>query len=522
MSLLNNSIGWANFQISGGPMRAAWVATAVAVFVPLLIFGTTQIEPDSTKKALEFWYMLLGILNGGILTLGLPGRVHGAMRRDRTSKLIESHRLMPTPAAHAIVGYLIGPNLLLMACAATIFVIGIVLGQVAGQDPRGWVAMHVAFAVVATTLSCLVAFSSQWLPRLNPALLLLVLGPLLSIGSFTIVPALRVMFGPFFARLPQIQAGDVDPRVIVGGLAQLMFAAILFIGACRRYRRDDVPALGFGWGFALLALWVAVTIYGILVKGDLDPFSIGTRGETSAFVVSVTLSMLLAIGPVASAAQTQLAWQERRRVDAHFDVRRPIRGAVATTLVLALLATLLLAAPKSIEATRKPTQAEISAAEKREAAAVAARPAGVPRPYVPPFTEVRTDHPTGGAELATVAGIIATFVVTVGVLAWAAGRVRVAVPAVLTFWIAVTWALPPIVDGARVLLLDQQDAEFPGPVGAASPPFGIGAVFSGDLRSAVAGLIAQAAMIPLMVGAWLVFRKTSGRTAPPPTAVANG
>src|SRR5690349_15562395 len=138
MSLLNNSIGWANFQISGGPMRAAWVATAVALFVPLLIFGTTQIEPEQSKKALEFWYVLLGILNGGILTLGLPGRVHGAMRRDRTTKLIESHRLMPTPAAHAVAGYLIGPNLLLLACAAVIFAIGLFVGQMAGQDLRGW------------------------------------------------------------------------------------------------------------------------------------------------------------------------------------------------------------------------------------------------------------------------------------------------------------------------------------------------------------------------------------------------
>ena len=107
-------------------------------------------------------------------------------------------------------------------------------------------------------------------------------------------------------------------------------------------------------------------------------------------------------------------------------------------------------------------------------------------------------------------------------MAWAAGRVRVPVPAVLAFWFVVTWVLPPIVDGARVLLVGAEETTFPGAVGAASPPFGVGAIFSGDLRSGLAGLIAQAAMVPLLVGAWLVFRRANARPASMPTAVANG
>lgn len=492
MSMLNSAIGWANFQITGGAKRAIWCMAGVAVLVPLLIFGSTQIEPEGGNGALRFWFGLLGVTQGAILGLFLPGRVHAAIKRDRASKLIESHRLMPMPASHAIAGYILGPNLLLLGCSLVVFALGLFLAAEAGQSVEMWVGMNVGMGVLALTTCCLVAFLSNWLTRLNPAILLVLIGPLVGIGSLTVVPALRVMSGSLLLGIPGVGAGTaLTPELLVSFGSLLAFALILFVGACRRYRRDDVPALGFAWGFALLALWVGLTLFGILGPEPGRQW-ISSRDRTLSFVVSTAASMLLAIGPIASASLASLNWGERKRTDPHFADRRPMPVAIASVIVFALLSLLLIASPRFFQS-------------------------------IWPDRPMLTGDVRGWLEPALVLATLAAFVATVGLIAWAAGRLRVSAMGLLGTWIVVTWVLPPLADGARVIFsLDQRSVDFPTAIGAVSPPFGLGAIYFARWDAAVFGLVAQVALVPALVAAWfLLLRGRSRRVAGASASMVN-
>ena len=493
MFAANNAIGWVNFQMSGGVRRTAWVVAGVAIVLPLLMFGTSQIDETAVQRSMRSWYAILSFIQGALLLFAVPSRVHGAIKRDRqTTKILELHRLMPVRPSHAIVGYIVGPNLLIGGIVAVVFAIGLFVATLALQDWRGWIAMHVAAGAMSLSLCCLSAFLSQWMPRLVPAFVNGIVGVIGTV-AFAVLPGVRVMFAPFVANLPQLARGEIEVQQLVAGASQLGFAAILFVGAARRYRRDDVPILGFGWGLALLALWVGVTLI-----GTLDPrrfsadFYAEDRVTTIAYVVSTSLAMLLAIGPIASAATARLRWRERTRIDPYFDERAPTSLAPATILTLVVVAALLLAAPDRLE--------------------------------VPNWVRnVTTAFRPTWRHLLLDVGVIAAFGMTVAMLAHAAGRLRLPVTATIAAWTLLTWVIPPLVDGVAASLT-AHNQRFPRPLGAASPPFALQAIWTGDLNAATVGLIAQAAAIPLLFVAWrLIPRRGRRADATPgvPAAIAN-
>ena len=479
MSLvLNNSVGWACLQISGGWTRIAWICGVIAVAVPLLMFGSLQLEEGRSATTLAGWYTILGIVQGGLLGIGVPSRVHAAIKRDRVSKLIESHRLMPTPSGHAIAGYIVGSNILLLSCIATLFVIGLFIAVPANQDWRGWIALHAAAAGISATICCLVAFSTQWLPKFNPALFALIFGPTLGAVSATFLPPLRVLLGPYVGPgFVDLQRGEINGGHVVSVAAQILLSAIFFIGACRRYRRDDVPALGFGWGFALLSLWIALTLIGVLAA---DPLAVGPfRGDEPAgiaYVVAVSLSMLLAIGPIASSAGATLRWTERKAADPHFIERRPTRLTLATLLVALVLLSLLLAAPREVGS----------------------------------LVDSRSRADLEKIHLVLTGVSIVLFVVTIAGLARAAARLRVPAAWLLIGWLLLVWVVPPLLDGLLTLVRGDYET-YPHAFSAVSTPFCLGLLWSNQVGAAQLGLIAQAALLVGMVILWWTLKQSNMR-----------
>jgi len=99
-------IGWAQFRLLGGwknlltTALAAGLIGAAAMFA--LVKGVRQPAP------LTFGYFINLFLGLQVLVLLIFGatRASGAVRGDMTSRMIESHRLMPAPPAGALLGYL--------------------------------------------------------------------------------------------------------------------------------------------------------------------------------------------------------------------------------------------------------------------------------------------------------------------------------------------------------------------------------------------------------------------------------
>lgn len=480
--LTNNSIAWANLQISGGWTRIAWVAGLIAVGLPLLLFGSTRISlsPEST---LAGWFTVMGVAQAVCFGIVIPSRVHGAIKRDRVSKLIESHRLMPESSAAAVAGYILGPNLLLLSCMGVVFVIGAFIANAAKQDLVGWVGVHAAAAGLSAMLCCLVAFSSQWLPKFNPAIFGLVFAPMAAnLGSF--IPALRVMFAPYTWQLTSLLRGEIRLTHIVAFASQILFAAILFIGATRRYRRDDVAPLGFGWGYVMLAMWVILTCIGTTSE---RVWALGFNSDQvvgMSYVIGVSLAMLLAVGPIASAATAMSRWRQRRAIDAYDIQPRPISLPAASTLVLALLLCLLLAAPLGV---------------------------GVLTGFqsTPAF---RTP-----VHLAMTGAQVAVFVLSVALLSHAAGRMKLPAAWLIVPWLVLIWGVLPLTD-LLIALMTGQIETFPRGLSSASAPFCLGLIWKDALPQALIGLVTQAALVPLQILFWVAIKRFNAKNPALPTA----
>ncbi len=481
--LTNNSIGWANVQITGGWSRIAWVCGAIAIGLPLLLFGSMRIseQPDAT---LAWWYHALSIVQGILFGIVIPTRVHGAIKRDRMNKLIESHRLMPESSAAAVAGYIFGPNLLLLAAMACVFVIGLFIASAANQDWRGWIALHAAGGGISFMMCCLVAFTTQWLPRFNPALFGFAFGPM-AIGAGTIVPALRVMFSPYSSGFAALQMGEIKAIHIIAFASQFTLAVILFVGACRRYRRDDVPPLGFAWGFALLTLWVVLSCVGSLgervwIIGPLNSDQV----IGISYIIGVSTSMLLAVGPISSAAGAVARWRERRKIDAYFIDNHPLPLPLASLMVFVLLLSLLAAAPLTVGA--------LSGWSTH----------GTPRQLI---------------HFLLTALVIAVFVLSVALLAFAAGRMKIPTAYLFIPWLIVFWTLLPIIDASTAAMQGEIDA-FPRLLSSASAPFCLGLIWKDEMSSALVGVVAQAAVIPLQIIFWNTIKRFNDRKRIPAAA----
>jgi hypothetical protein len=483
--LINNAIAWANLQISGGWSRVVWVTALIAIGLPLMLFGSMRISerPDAT---LTWWYHALALLQGILFGIVIPSRVHGAIKRDRLTKLIESHRLMPEGAASSILGYILGPNLLLLSAMGCVFVVGAFIAGAAGQDLRGWLALHSAAVGLSLMMCCLVTFTTQWLPKFNPALLGLIFGPM-AIGVGSIVPALRVMFSPYTSGLAALQMGEIKVMHVVAFASQLTLAAILFVGACRRYRRDDMPPLGMWWGLALLTLWVALTCIGAMGERVwiVGPFN-SDQVTGLSFVIGVASSLLLAIGPVSSAATAIARWRDRRAIDAYFIDREPLPLIAATMLVLALLLTLLLAAPLTV---------------------------GTLAGFGINSTARQSTH------LWLTGIVIVVFVLNISLLAFAAGRMRIPPAYLFVPWLILLWAALPILDGVTAAM--QGDLEsFPRSLSSASTPFTLGMIWNNDIPKAIVGVVAQVALIPLQLALWAGIKRFNGPSSRIEAAIA--
>src|SRR3954471_3533637 len=116
------------------------VATTIGytLLMSAIILATVRYNPLATSRILSAWTLgLLGLQTGILLLFGCM-TVGAAVRLDHTSKMIESHRLMPTSAASAIVGYVLGAPCQALSMALANFVIGAIVANSAQVTLTRW------------------------------------------------------------------------------------------------------------------------------------------------------------------------------------------------------------------------------------------------------------------------------------------------------------------------------------------------------------------------------------------------
>src|SRR5688572_437989 len=160
--MVNNSIAWAHFQLRGGLKSGLWFCGiyGLAVFTLYSLARSTDPRGAGTPSG---WIQLLLVIQGLALVLFGASRVSAAIRGDITSRMIESHRLMPTSPMMAIAGHLVGGGAQPLMIAATTSVLGAFISLTSGLPTDRWIlsnAMMLLFALFVWTLVSLVSFIS--------------------------------------------------------------------------------------------------------------------------------------------------------------------------------------------------------------------------------------------------------------------------------------------------------------------------------------------------------------------------
>jgi hypothetical protein len=138
--------------------------------------------------------------------------------------------------------------------------------------------------------------------------------------------------------------------------AQLLIGGICFVGATRKYRRADTPALGADLGLLLLASWIALSFMGIHYWEAFNPNWLYDNGDTRRrFLATMVATFFVLIIPLAGAARAEVDWKHHLRLHDIILPRRPLSpllvAILAAVLPLLLTLTLHFSRPLMIEGT---------------------------------------------------------------------------------------------------------------------------------------------------------------------------
>lgn len=351
----DNPVAWCNFYRKGGFKTLFTTGGAYAGIILVLIFLSVRVNPQYAASAYGNWIgILLGLQFVFTVIIG-ASRVSNTIRGDATSGMLESLRMMPLPAGHAVVGYLSSAAATLSAFFAANMLIGVVVTALAEYPTGRWIAANLillAFAILIWTISAFLAFVVK-----NAGALMVVVslvGLFGNAGLLFVAPGLIVLAGPLIGgtifNLRTAQTELATP-LLMSFAAQFLVGAIFFAGAARKYRRPESLALGAWLGMALLLSVIGISLLAILYPEGFRPAFLAREfrnaDPAAPFCGSTVLAMLVALIPLANFARLHVGWQKGRFEDP--TLRRPVPplapAALIVTAALALMAFALPAPP---------------------------------------------------------------------------------------------------------------------------------------------------------------------------------
>ena len=337
-----NPIAWGQFQLRGGS-RGFWgtvLGYSALVGAGMLLVGRLA---GGTPLSLVGLKMAFTGLQAGLMTLFLCTRVSTAIRQDQTSRMIESHRLMPVSPAQAVLGYLVGPVVTPLGICAANVLLGWGLGSMVGTPLSLWLTLNAVLAGFATFAVVVAGFGA--LAGKPAAAAVGWIGMFVAMINFftvgAILPAVNVLATPLLGTTIfdlSVTGADAVERYAPSTLFQAWVCAVCFAGACRKYQRDDRPALGWDLGLLMLAAWVGTSFAGIMYWPHFQPSALKGRLTSPAYQVigSMVAAMLLALVPLAGAA-----WSARQAAP-----RRSPPVALVALFAAGITLLLVAAAPR--------------------------------------------------------------------------------------------------------------------------------------------------------------------------------
>ena len=355
--MFNNAIAWASIHLRGGWKNYAWTTAGFATLLGACFAYYLHSTPLRGAGAMSAWNGVLFLMQTMILMLYGCTTIGGAIRRDITNGLIFSHRLMPISPAAAVTGYIFGPALQAMLLAAVSFVMGTAGAASVGLSLHGWFVSNASIIFLVLFLWVSVAFAGFLTKNAFSGLFGLIVSAIPGGGLLlNFVPALGVLMSPIVGAFMMVATrGGAGTRLTPAfGFslgAQIALGAIFFRGAMRRYRRDDVPALGTLLSFLLLGAWVVTSAIGVLRWTD---FIMGLRmpevDVTTQALSGVVSSMVIALVSVSASAKASTEWMRTLVATGYAPGRRPLPPPLLAVLAAVVIFPLVLGVrPQSVQ-----------------------------------------------------------------------------------------------------------------------------------------------------------------------------
>jgi hypothetical protein len=353
-SIFNNSMLWVQFKLRGGLRNILLIPFVFLVLIGSMILLTLSQMKNAAdvNEALNVWTIVLAVIQATVLTLFGGGAVRNVIRTDLTERMIESHRLMPITGSEAVLGYMAGGGLQTMSLFVVTFLLGAVTSLGSQLPLFDWIFANIVllvFTIFVWSAIALASFYTQAAVAL--IVVLVVVGVVSGGGPVSLVPGVMLLLGPAIGETVfgvLRGTGGWRPENAIAFLFQGAWAVLLFAGAARRFRRDDVPAFSPLLGMLLVATWVIMSVVGIGVWHDLSSSVMDDMSATAQTQVigSIVTTILIGLIPLAVVAGQAEAYARRRRLS---DVALESRLAVnmpppmATQIVFAGMAVATMA-----------------------------------------------------------------------------------------------------------------------------------------------------------------------------------
>jgi hypothetical protein len=453
----DNAIVFAQYQLQGGWKRLLSITTGYGVLMGLAILLTSSWTYHFQARDLQGWVAALVVLQ--IVNFFIFGtfRVESAVRGDVTSRMLESHRLMPVPALGGILGYLFGAPLQMFLLSLINFVLGAVCCSISGLPLDTWVMVNsVLFCCAFFVYTMVVQFAFV----ARGGFLILLIVSVISITSanndvLNLLPSAEVLLAPLLSRAAVFNAlfnrfgtnnADFTFAYISALIGQAVIALVAMRVAMRRYVSSSVVGISPPLGLTLLATWVGLALLALTA-----PDSVRMRGfpsndwSVTQTVSSFSTAMLLALLPIAGAARTA----RQSELTAGPEGKRRVTS-------LSVLWTLLAAT-----------------------AIVCALLMGLTK-FRPDFAE----------EALLSAAIVLNFLFSAACLFSWGYRVRRRPWIYVSLWIVLSWLGPVIADAIYRSMADRTDESVTA-LTALSPPGAIALIWDASIVKLVPGLIGQ-------------------------------
>lgn len=340
-----NALAWAGLRSAGGPRKCFCVTIGYGAVVLGLLILSLATNPQRNGDVFESASMMILIAQFVLMAIVAGLTILNTIQKDRNSKMLESHRLMPIHPRLAVLGYIAGGAAPYCWAVLFNFIVGGMTAAASGMPMEWWLAANVVaitFGMFLWTIAAVGGFCG------------LIAGVAISIPFGIIIlsggqagsgiPSVLMLVSPVlgssvFSGKPP--SGDDTLLWSISFILQIGVGWVFVEMAARRFRQQDIPLLPAGWGLLLLTLLAGAAAIAVNTSSVTLPFRRGYRSQIDPMTMATGTYILLLI--VAAIVITSAAASDRLE-----HPRRRAKIADAKSLLLVLAVTLIATAFASL------------------------------------------------------------------------------------------------------------------------------------------------------------------------------